>query len=169
MRELGYEKFITHGGDAGAFLSARLGHAHAESVMGVYLSLPILPGVPHDAADPAAFTPEEHALVEGQERDPGAFLHVLINTFDQQNLAWAMHDSPVCQPAWTLLRRRAWSVCQGDVETKFNKDTLLAHISLYWFKNSFIGSELFCRASGFPQPMALANDIEPEIYKFCSF
>jgi hypothetical protein len=123
--------------------------------MGVHLSFPVLPGVPHDA-------PEERALVEGQERGPGAFLHVLINTFDPQTLAWAMHDSPVGLAAWILLRRRAWSDCHGDVETKFNKDTLLTHLSLYWFTNSFIGSELFCRASGFPQPMALAMTSSPK-------
>jgi hypothetical protein len=87
IRELGYEKFITHRGDAGAFVSARLGHAYAESVMGVHLSFPILLGVPYDAADLADFTLEERALVEGQERGPGAFLHVLINTFDPQTLA----------------------------------------------------------------------------------
>ncbi len=162
MRELGYERFVTHGGDAGAFLSARLGHAHPESIIGVHLSLPILPGVPHDAGVPADFTPEERAMAEGQTIRPEAFYHVLINAFDPQTLAWAMHDSPVGQAAW-LLRRRAWSDCHGDVETKFDKDTLLTHFSLYWFTNSFVGSELFCRASGFPRPMALANDIKPEI------
>jgi pimeloyl-ACP methyl ester carboxylesterase len=163
MRELGYERFVSHGGDAGAFVSARLGHAHPESVIGVHLSFPILPGVPHDAGDPADFTPEERALIEGQDRGQGAFIHVVINASDPQTLAWAMHDSPVGLAAWILLRRRAWSDCHGDVETKFDKDTLLTHLSLYWFTNSFIGSELFCRASGFPQPMALANDIKPEI------
>jgi pimeloyl-ACP methyl ester carboxylesterase len=163
MRELGYERFVTHGGDAGAFVSARLGHAHPESIIGVHLSFPILPGVPHDAGDPADFTPEERAAFEGQDRGPEAFVHVLINAFDPQTLAWAMHDSPVGQAAWILLRRRNWSDCHGDVETKFDKDTLLTHLSLYWFTNSFVGSELFCRASGFPQPMALANDIKPEI------
>ncbi|KAG9234570.1 microsomal epoxide hydrolase [Amylocarpus encephaloides] len=165
MRGLGYEKFVTHGGDAGAFVSARLGHAHAESLMGVHLSFPILPGVPHDAADAADFTPDERALVEGQQRGrgPGAFLHVLIHAFDPQTLAWAMHDSPVGQAAWMLLRRRAWSDCHGDVETRFSKDTLLTHLALYWFTNSFLGSELFGRASAFPQPMALANDVKPEI------
>ena len=163
MRELGYEKFITHGGDAGAFVSAQLGHAHAESIMGVHLSFPILPGVAHDAADPADITPEARALDEGQERDVGSFLQYFINIFEPQTLAWAMHDSPVGQAAWILLRRRAWSDCHGDMETKFDKDTLLTHLSLYWFTNSFIGSELFCRASGFPQPIALVNDIKPEI------
>ena len=163
MKGLGYEKFVTHGGDAGAFVSAHLGHAHADSVMGVHLSFPILPGVPHDAVNPADLAPEERALFEGQQRGPGAFLHVMINTFDPQTLAWALHDSPVGLAAWLLLRRRAWSDCDGDVERKFDKDTLLTHISLYWFTNSFISSELFCRASGFVQPMALTNERKPAI------
>jgi pimeloyl-ACP methyl ester carboxylesterase len=163
MHQLGYDQFVTHGGDAGAFLSARLGHAHPESIIGVHLSFPILPGVPHDAGDPADFTPEERALVKGQVRGQGDFVHVLINAFDPQTLAWAMHDSPAGQAAWLLLRRRAWSDCNGDVESKFDKDTLLTHLSLYWFTNSFVGSELFCRASKFPQSMELVNDIKPEI------
>ncbi len=164
MHELGYGRFVTHGGDAGAFVSARLGHAHPQSIIGVHLSLPVLPGVPHDAGDPADFTPEERAVFDGQpDRGPGALFHVLINAFDPQTLAWAIHDSPVGQAAWMLLRRRAWSDCHGDVETRFDKDTLLTHFSLYWFTNSFVGSELFCRASEFLQPMALENDIKPEI------
>jgi pimeloyl-ACP methyl ester carboxylesterase len=163
MRQLGYERFVAHGGDAGAFVTARLGHAHPESIIGVHLSFPVLPGVAHDADDPADFTPEERAMAQGQDRGPGAFVHVLINTHDPQTLAWAMHDSPVGQAAWLLLRRRAWSDCQGDVERKFDKDTLLTHLSLYWFTNSFLGSELFCRASNFTQPMALAHDIKPEL------
>jgi pimeloyl-ACP methyl ester carboxylesterase len=163
MRALGYERFVTHGGDAGAFVSARLGHAHPESVIGVHLSFPVLPGVPHDAGVPAEFTPEERAMSEAQTIRPEAFYHVVINAFDPQTLAWAMHDSPVGQAAWLLLRRRLWSDCQGDVESRFDKDTLLTHASLYWFTNSFLGSELFCRASGFPQTMGLANDRKPEI------
>jgi pimeloyl-ACP methyl ester carboxylesterase len=163
MKELGYEKFVAHGGDAGAFVSAWLGHAHPESIIGVHLSFPILPGVPHDAVEAADFTPEERVLIGGQERNQGEFFHVMIHAFDPQTLAWALHDSPVGQAAWLLLRRRAWSDCHGDVESKFDKDTLLTHFSLYWFTNSFVGTELFCRASRFFQPMALANDIKPEI------
>ncbi len=163
MRGLGYEKFVTHGGDAGAFVSARLGHAHPDSLIGVHFSIPILPGVPHDAGDPADFTPQERAMVEGQDLGPAAFVHVLINSFDPQTLAWAMHDSPVGQAAWLLLRRRAWSDCHGDLESAFDRDTLLTHLSLYWFTDSFLGSEMFCRASEFTAPMALANDVKPEI------
>jgi pimeloyl-ACP methyl ester carboxylesterase len=163
MKGLGYSRFVTHGGDAGAFVSARLGHAHADSIIGVHLSFPILPGVPHDAGDPADFTQKERDLIGQQNRGPGDFVHVLINSSDPQTLAWAMHDSPVGQAAWILLRRRAWSDCNGNLETKFDKDTLLTYLSLYWFTDSFVGTELFCRASNFSKPMELVNDVKPEI------
>lgn len=163
MKGLGYDRFVTHGGDAGAFVSAHLGHAYAESILGVHLSFPVLPGVAHDAGDPADFTPAEHESIGQQKRGPGDFVHVLINSTDPQTLAWAMHDSPVGQAAWILLRRRAWSDCKGDVETKFDRDTLLTYLSLYWFTNCFVGTELFCRASDFPKPMDLVNDIKPEV------
>ena len=77
MRELGYKRFVTYGGDAGAFVSARLGHAYLESVIGVHLSFPILQGVPYDAGDPADFTPEERALVEGAGQRSGGVLPCL--------------------------------------------------------------------------------------------
>ena len=100
MRELGYGRFVTHGGDAGAFVSARLGHAHPGSIIGVHLSFPVLPGVANDAGDPADFTPEERAMAEGdQERGRSAQIHLLVNAADPQTLAWAMHDSPMGQAA----------------------------------------------------------------------
>ncbi|KAF2148178.1 epocide hydrolase domain-containing protein [Myriangium duriaei CBS 260.36] len=163
MRGLGYDRFYVHGGDAGAFLSARLGHAHPDHVNGVHLSFPVLPGVPYEAGSQADLNADERTILEGQARGPGAFYHVLINAFDPQTLAWALHDSPVGLAAWILLRRRAWSDSHGEVEAKFDKDTLLTHISLYWFTNCFVGSQLFCHASKFHMPMALANDIKPEI------
>lgn len=163
MRRLGYDRFVTHGGDAGAFVSAWLGHAHPESIIGVHLSFPILPGMMPEPPADEELTDEDRAIMAGQARAPGAFDHQLINAFDPQTLAWAMHDSPVGQAAWILLRRRAWSDNTGDVETAFSKDTLLTHLSLYWFSDSFVGSELFCHASDFLSPRPLVNDIKPEI------
>ena len=42
---LGYERFAAAGGDWGAIVTAELGHAHSEHVLGVYLTLPMIPGV----------------------------------------------------------------------------------------------------------------------------
>lgn len=163
MNGMGYTRFVTHGGDDGAILSSRLMHAHAKSIIGVHLSFLILPGVPHDVGDPADFTPEKSDLIEKNSRGPGGFEHVLINQTDLQTLVWALHDSPVGLAAWIHLRRCAWSDCNGEVETKFDKDTLLTYLSLYWFTNSFVSTALYCRASTFPKSMELVNDVNPEI------
>lgn len=41
MRDvLGYDRFGAQGGDWGAFVTAQLGHAHAEHLIGAYLTLP---------------------------------------------------------------------------------------------------------------------------------
>jgi len=164
MQGLGYERFVTQGGDAGAFISAQLGHAYPESIIGVHSTFPILPGVANDAGLPANPSPRERALAaEDFARARTAQVHLMVHNFDPQTLAWALHDSPVGLAAWLLIRRRDWSDCDGEVERQFDRDTLLTHFSLYWFTNSFVGSELFCRASGFPEPPKLVNDIKPEI------
>ena len=164
MRALGYDRFVTQGGDAGAFISAQLGHVHPDSIIGVHLTFPVLPGVPNDAGSPTDFSPREMVMAAGDlERGKTAQIHTMVNKIDPQTLAWALHDSPVGLAAWMLIRRRDWSDCGGDVESRFDKDTLLTHFSLYWFTDSFVGSELFCRASGFPEPPKLVNPIKPEI------
>lgn len=62
-----------------------------------------------------------------------------------------------------LHRRRAWSDCGGDVETRFDKDRLLTHFSLFWFTDSFASSIRYYRASAFHRPMGLAHDRTPAI------
>ena len=48
-----------------------------------------------------------------------------------------MNDSPVGLAAWLVEKRRTWSDCQGDVESRFSKDDLLNTVMLYWLTNSF--------------------------------
>jgi hypothetical protein len=62
---------------------------------------------------------------------------VAVHQLDPQTLAFAMHDSPVGLCSWILERRRAWSDCGGDVESRFSKDDLLTTMSLYWLTESF--------------------------------
>lgn len=163
MRGLGYDRFFAHGGDAGAFVTARLGHAHADALRGIHMSLPVLPGVPFSAIDPDEFSPEERAMYDAQDFEGRLFTHMMVHIHEPQTLAWAMHDSPVGQAAWMLHRRRAWSDCGGDVESRFDRDRLLTHFSLFWFTNSFASSIRFYRASAFHQPMPLAHDRPPAI------
>jgi pimeloyl-ACP methyl ester carboxylesterase len=60
-----------------------------------------------------------------------------VHTHDPQTLAWALNDSPAGLAAWIVERRRAWSDCDGDVESRFSKDDLLTTASIYWFTRTF--------------------------------
>jgi len=163
MHGLGYERFGAHGGDAGAFVTARLGHAHAETMIGVHLALPVLPGWDRGPIAVEAFSPEERAMYEAQDFSGGLTTHLWVHTLEPQTLAWAMHDSPVGQAAWMLHRRRAWSDCGGDVERRFSKDELITSFALYWLSESFVTAIAAYGASRYIDPMKLAHERKPEI------
>jgi epoxide hydrolase len=48
-------------------------------------------------------------------------------------------DSPVGLAAWIVEKYRAWSDCDGDIETRFTKDELLTNLTIYWVTGT-IGS-----------------------------
>ncbi len=128
---LGYARFGAQGGDWGAFVASRLGAVHAERLFGIHINLLAVP------RDPKLFlnaTPEEEVFVRELEvflkEDIG---YQWIQGTRPQTLAFGLNDSPAGLAAWILEKFRAWSDCDGDVESVFTKDQLLANISLYWF------------------------------------
>ena len=142
MSELGYQRFGAQGGDWGAFIAARLGHAHAQRLTGVHLNyLPVrrdrLPGDEREwARQLAHWTAEESGYIAIQGTRP-------------QTLAYGLTDSPAGLAAWIAEKFRAWS------EVPISRDDLLTNISLYWFSGA-IGSSFwpyYARAHrGWPIP-----------------
>jgi hypothetical protein len=59
-----------------------------------------------------------------------------------QTLSFGLTDSPAGLAAWIVEKFRRWSDCNGDVESVFTRDKLLANISFYWFTGA-IGSSFF--------------------------
>jgi pimeloyl-ACP methyl ester carboxylesterase len=140
MTVLGYERFAAQGGDWGAFVTSRLGYAHAARLIGIHLNLMPIPRDPAMVADP---TPEEARYRE----ELAVFLkeetgYQWIQGTRPQTLAFALTDSPVGLAAWIVEKFRAWSDCGGDLESVFSKDRLLANIGLYWFTGA-IGSSFW--------------------------
>jgi microsomal epoxide hydrolase len=137
---LGYRRFATQGGDWGASISARLGLVHPEKTIGVHLNLLPL------RRDPAALSGDDAA--ERQYRiDLNRWLSEETGYSTQQGtrpqtLAFALTDSPVGLAAWIVEKMRAWSDCNGDIESAFSKDEILADVSLYWFTGA-IGSSFW--------------------------
>jgi pimeloyl-ACP methyl ester carboxylesterase len=59
-----------------------------------------------------------------------------------QTLAFALTDSPAGLAAWIIEKFRIWSDCEGDPWRVFDRDRVLANISLYWFTGA-IGSSFW--------------------------
>jgi hypothetical protein len=77
--------------------------------------------------------------------------HVAVHVLDPQTLAWMAHDSPAGLLAWLLERRRAWSDCHGDVESRFTKDELLVNATIYWATETFATTaRYYAEAADYP-------------------
>jgi pimeloyl-ACP methyl ester carboxylesterase len=141
MRDvLGYDRFGAQGGDWGAFVTGQLGHAHAEHIIGAYLTMPVIPGLMGKRAPvPSDFGPDEQWMVDrAKEARPHVEAHVAVHRRDPQTFAYAMADSPVGMASWLWWRRQLW--CDGDAIEVFGRDDLCTLASLYWFNNSFASS-----------------------------
>ena len=137
---LGFSRFATQGSDWGATISARLGLAHPDKTVGVHLNLLPTPRDPNAFVNP---TPEEQRyLVELNRWLKEETGYSTQQATRPQTLAYALTDSPVGLAAWIAEKFRAWSDCGGDVDSVFDRDHLLADISLYWFSGA-IGSSFW--------------------------
>jgi pimeloyl-ACP methyl ester carboxylesterase len=164
MRDvLGYDRFGAQGGDWGAVVGAHLGHAHAEHLTGLHLSMPAFMTAAPGTLRPEDYGPDEVGWYERMRAKRHLWdSHLLVHTRDPQTLAWALNDSPVGLAAWLVERRRSWSDCRGDIETRFSKDDLLTTISLYWFTQTFhTTARLY--ADTFRSRLKLQHDRSPEI------
>ena len=139
---LGYSRFAAAGGDWGSFVTWELGTRYVPSMIGVYLSFPPL----WHAGGVEGLKEEDYSAAESGWLDKTrrkwetAISHLTVHSRDHQTLAWALNDSPVGLAAWLLERRRNWSDCGGDLESRYSKDFLLTNVSLYWHTQSIASS-----------------------------
>lgn len=159
---LGYDRFGAQGGDWGAFVTAQLGHAHADQLLGVYITLPLVPGqVGRHAPSADDYADDERWMFEREkEMRSKVEAHVAVHRRDPQTFAYAMADSPVGLGAWLWWRRQLW--CDGDALEVFGLDDLCTLSSIYWF-NTSIASSLRLYFEQFGRPPRLAHDRVPVI------
>jgi pimeloyl-ACP methyl ester carboxylesterase len=135
---LGYTKFGVQGGDWGAIIASRLGHAHPDKLIGIHVNLLAIRRDPPDSGNPTREElryAEELALWLREETG-----YQSIQGTKPQTLAFGLTDSPAGLAAWIVEKFRTWSDCGGDIETVFSKDQLLANISFYWFTGAISSS-----------------------------
>jgi pimeloyl-ACP methyl ester carboxylesterase len=137
---LGYQRHAAQGGDYGAAISARLGHAHSRNLVGIHVNLL---AVLRDLQPSPNPTEEERRYYEEQaawlREETG---YQWIQGTKPQTLAYALTDSPAGLAAWIAEKFRNWSDCGRDIHSAINRDRMLGDICLYWFTGA-IGSSFW--------------------------
>ena len=132
--ELGYRRFGAHGGDWGSTVTEQLARSHPKSVVAIHLT-----DVPfgHVMQKPADLSAAEKAFLERNEKwVPTEGSYALIQSSKPQSLAHGLNDSPAGLASWIVEKLRAWSDCNGEVESRFSKDEILTQVMIYWTTES---------------------------------
>lgn len=143
MAALGYESYIAQGGDWGAVATAWLGQMDSDHCKGVHINMPLArrpKDVPRDKLMDGLSKPEIANLAAGRAFEQNESAYHRLQATKPQTLGYGLNDSPVGLAAWILEKFHTWSDCNGDVESKFTKDELLANITLYWVTETITSS-----------------------------
>ncbi|MET0853601.1 MAG: epoxide hydrolase family protein [Microterricola sp.] len=126
---LGYERYFAFGGDIGGVASSWLATLHPEHLAGLHMTHGPFPA----DFEAGPITAEEQAFLDAEplyDAQDGGYSAIMGTRPD--TIAAALADSPAGLAAWIIDKYRAWSDCDGDLESRFDKDTLCTILTLYW-------------------------------------
>jgi pimeloyl-ACP methyl ester carboxylesterase len=134
MQRLEYDRYVAAGGDWGAITTTELARADGGRHMrGLHLTMPLGEPPEKTGVGEALSESDQQGLADwAAHQASGTVVHVPINSTRPHTLAFALNDSPAGLAAWLVDKFRSYSDCDGDVETSFTKDELLAEITTYW-------------------------------------
>lgn len=135
MKQLGYERFGSQGGDWGAGVTSALGVNHPDRMIGVHLNMVTA------QVDEPTLTPNQRAWWESLQKyrqEEWGYVH--LQGTKPQTPSYGLNDSPAGLAAWIVEKWRRWSDCDGEVERSYTKDELLTTIAIYWFTQSISSS-----------------------------
>jgi microsomal epoxide hydrolase len=148
MARLGYARYGAQGGDWGSMISQGLAVLDPEHCAGIHLNM-VFAGPPQGASNPMeGLGPKElAALADAQRIQNEEMGYFRIQSTKPQTLGVGLNDSPAGLASWIVEKFRTWSDCDGDVESVYTKDRLLANITLYWVTQTITSStRLYCEA-----------------------
>lgn len=133
---LGYQRYGAFGGDVGGVVTGWLGALYPEQVAGIHMIHPPFPA----SFDSQPLSPAEQAYLDAEaayDQTDGGYSAIMGTRPD--TIAAALSDSPAGLAAWLVDKYRDWSDNHGDLESRFDRDSLLTIITLYWASGT-IGS-----------------------------
>jgi pimeloyl-ACP methyl ester carboxylesterase len=124
---LGYAQYGLRGSDLGGNIVRQIALRHPDHVIGVHLT-----GMIGAIGAEPPFTPAEQAFIDADAAILPEKAYARLQMSKPQTLAHSLNDSPTGLAAWIIEKFRAWSDCNGDLESRFTKDDLLTNLMIYW-------------------------------------
>jgi pimeloyl-ACP methyl ester carboxylesterase len=123
----GYARFVAHGSDLGAGVTAWLARDHPDTVAAIHLATPGLAVAPGPRTEP-----EEHfaRAVREWTAEEGGYMHE--HATKPATVGAGLSDSPAGLAAWIGEKVVAWSSTRADGSPAFDRELLLATLTLYW-------------------------------------
>ncbi|KXS20951.1 epocide hydrolase domain-containing protein [Gonapodya prolifera JEL478] len=145
MTTLGYDRYISQGGDFGSHISKALALGHPKHCRAIHLNMPTYPRPPPNAdVDPP--TPAETARMS--RAADAKFVeerigYQRIQATKPQTLSFGVSDSPVGVLAWIGEKFHEWVDLRGgdgDFSPNMHLDHFLTNVMIYWITNTIASS-----------------------------
>ena len=134
---LGHDRYVAHGSDVGARVTAWLARDRPDTVAAIHLATPGL------APAPAPRTPPEDdfaSAVDAWTAEEGGYAHEQATK--PATLGAALSDSPAGLAAWIAEKVVSWSATRTDGSPAFDRELLLSTLTLYWATDTIATSLL---------------------------
>jgi pimeloyl-ACP methyl ester carboxylesterase len=143
MKRLGYQSYVSQGGDWGAIISQVMAAQAPPGLLGIHTNMPgttpasVLKLIRNREAAPAAFSKSEKLAFTGLETfyRKGFGYAEMMNT-RPQTLGYSLADSPVGLAAFLYEKIATWTHSGGNPESVLTRDEILDNITLYWLTNT---------------------------------
>jgi len=143
MQRLGYDRYVSQGGDCGSVISHRMALQKVPGLIGIHVNMPGT--VPPEIAAilaaggpaPSGLSSKEKAAFEALDRfykDSSGYASMMVTR--PQTIGYSLVDSPVGLAAWIYEKFAQWTYSGGEPERVLTKDEMLDDISLYWLTAS---------------------------------
>jgi len=132
-KNLGYNNYLSQGGDWGATISNWLGYDHSKTCSAIHINCLTMrhPDGPQTKEE----KDWETKFVKDQIMQDG---YRTQQATKPQTLSYGMMDSPVGVAAWIIEKFYFWSdIKNNDIENVYSKDTLLTNIMVYIVTKTF--------------------------------
>ena len=139
MQRLGYDHYVSQGGDHGSVISDVMGRQAPSGLRGIHLTMPatvpseLVAAINSGADAPAGLTQVERTAFETLGRffaRNAAYGAMMVTR--PQTIGYALNDSPVGLAAWMYDKIAQWTDSDGVPENVLGRDAILDDISLYW-------------------------------------